>query len=74
MELINKVESGVYNYVKHHQKTPSHIVMHPITLEDFRREIYGAAGWDIGQVGKGMKYRGIDILRSPDVEPGEIVI
>lgn len=74
MTLINKVEEGVYNYVKQHRETPSHIVMHPTTLEYFWIEIYESMGWSNGQEGKGMKYRGIDILRSLDVEPGEIII
>lgn len=68
--IQSKLENQIHDKIMETRREPNLIVMHPETWIDLVKEIFGKNGMEVNRQDQNMKYKGIKVLRSLDVNEG----
>lgn len=75
--IQSKLEDTIFSFVANHNRGVEHIVMHPDTWEEVLKEIISSNGSSYHKSTENMKdikYKGIRVVRSTDVEKFKFLI
>jgi len=72
--IETKLLTSIRDNVRAKHKEPDVIIMHPLLFRDFESEVYLSLSWVPTNTGRLKEYRGIEILRSEDLNKNEMKV
>ncbi len=69
-----QIQQAINEYMSKRYEEPTHIILHPLTHQQFINELLNIANQEVYRIANNLEYRGMKVVRSLDIKPGEILL